>query len=236
MRLDERRLPEAIIRALTFDFDGLILDTETAEHQAWQEVYRQHGTELPLDRWVECIGTDAKAFDPYEQLERQLGELVDRAAIRRHRRLRTAEILADRSTLPGVRDFIEAATARGIRLGVASSAREAWVAEHLQRLGLYDAFDAIRCADHVAKVKPDPAVYLSICEALEVDPSSAVAIEDSPNGILAAKRAGLFCLSVPNLMTRSLSMDAADLVVVSLATITLDELIARAARPRLQAS
>jgi HAD superfamily hydrolase (TIGR01509 family) len=234
--LDGRRTSEVFIRALVFDFDGLILDTETAEHQAWQEIFRQHGTELPLDRWVDCIGTDASRFDPYEQLERQLGELVDREAIQRARIIRTAELVAARSTLPGVRDFIESATARGLRLGVASSSSEAWVSEHLNRLGLYDAFDAIRCADHVEQVKPDPAVYLCICEALEVPPSTAIAIEDSPNGILAAKRAGLYCLSVPNLMTRSLSMDAADMVVVSLATISLDEVIERASRPRLQAS
>ena len=107
---------------------------------------------------------------------------------------------------------------------------------HLRRLGLLDAFDVVRCAEHVDRVKPDPAIYRCICAALDVAPREAIAIEDSPNGILSAKRAGLYCLSVPNLMTRSLSMDAADLVVVSLATISLDEVIDRATRQRLQAS
>jgi HAD superfamily hydrolase (TIGR01509 family) len=214
----------------------LILDTETAEHQAWQEIYREHGTELPLERWVEGIGTGPDAFDPYEQLERQLGELVDRNRIRRRRSARTSEILLDRSTLPGVASFIERARELGLALGVASSSSRAWVSGHLRRLDLEGHFDAICCCDDVRQVKPDPELYVSICNALGVDPASAIAIEDSPNGIQSAKEAGLYCVSVPNALTRNLAMDAADLVLVSLATLTLDEVIERARRQRRRAS
>jgi len=104
------------------------------------------------------------------------------------------------------------------------------VSEHLRRLALEDCFDAFCCSDDVDCVKPDPELYLSICRTLQVDPDDAIAIEDSPNGIRAAKAAGLYCVSVPNALTRSLAMDAADLVLVSLATVTLDEVIERAGR------
>jgi len=224
--------PEAVIRALVFDFDGLILDTETAEHQAWHEIYAEHGTVLPLDRWLECIGTSmAGLFDPIEQLERQLGELVDRTRLRRQAADRARGLLADRSTLPGVTDHIARAGELGLRLAVASSSSRGWVEAHLERLGLGGAFDAIRCSDDVTSVKPDPELYLAVCRALEVAPSDGIAIEDSPHGIRAAKGAGLYCVSVPNALTRHLSMDEADLVLVSLASLSLDDIIDRARRP-----
>ena len=170
----------------------------------------------------------AGIFNPYEQLERQLGELVDRDRIAVRVRTRTHEILADRSTLPGVTDFIERAHELRMGLGVASSSSRSWVEEHLRRLGLIDAFAVIRCSDDVERVKPDPALYLAVCRELDASPDQSIAIEDSPNGIRAAKDAGLFCVSVPNALTRNLSMDAADLVLVSLASISLDEVIERA--------
>lgn len=230
------RTPEAAIRALVFDFDGLILDTETAEHQAWQELYREHGAELPLERWVEGIGASWDQWSPYDQLEQQLGELVDRERVRASVRTRTSEILSDRSILPGVTEFLERAGELGLATGVASSSTRAWVQGHLRRLGLHDRFDAICCADDVGRVKPDPELYLSICDALDATPCEAIAVEDSPNGIRAAKAAGLYCVSVPNALTRMLSMDAADLVLVSLASVSLDEVIERAARPSRRAS
>jgi beta-phosphoglucomutase-like phosphatase (HAD superfamily) len=228
---------EADIRALVFDFDGLILDTETAEHQAWQETFAEHGTELPLERWLECVGTQmAGVFDPLEQLERQIGELVDRPRIAARVRARKLAILADRSTLPGVAEYIERAAELGLALAVASSSSREWVESHLRRLGLLDAFSVLRCSDDVASVKPDPELYLSVCQALAVPPAQSIAIEDSLHGIRSAKTAGLYCVSVPNALTRHLSMDAADLVLVSLASISLDEVIERARRPRSPAA
>lgn len=209
----------------------MILDTETADHQAWQEIYAEHGTVLPLERWLECIGTDAAdPFDPIEQLERQLGELIDRPRLRVLAAARTREILEHRSTLPGVTDYIVRASELGLALGVASSSSRSWVETHLDRLGLHGAFDAIRCSDDVAHVKPDPALYLAVCDALSAEPARCIAIEDSPQGIRSAKGAGLYCVSVPNALTRHLSMDEADLVLVSLASVALDEIIERAQR------
>lgn len=227
---------EAAIRALVFDFDGLILDSETAGLQAWQEIYLEYGTELPNDRWVDGIGAGAAAFDPCDQLERQLGELVDRDTLHRRHRRRTAELIGGRSALPGVNEFIDCARERRMLLAVASSSSRNWVEENLDRLALRDCFDVIRCADDVSRVKPAPELHLSVVRALDVDPSEGIAIEDSPGGIAAAKAAGLYCISVPNALTRSLSMDAADLVLVSLATVTLDEVVERAGRHRHRAS
>jgi HAD superfamily hydrolase (TIGR01509 family) len=224
------------IRALVFDFDGLILDNETAEHQAWQEIYADYGTDLPTERWAEASGARAGTWNPYEQLERQLGELVDRSLLSARVTQRSAEILASRSTLPGVSDFIESARRRDMRLGLASNRPRKWIEIHLGRLGLITHFDAVRGSEDVAQVKPDPALHLSVCGALEVAPDASIAIEDSPDGIRAAKSAGLYCVSIPNALTGNLSMDMADRVLLSLATTTLDDVIARAGDPRRCAS
>ena len=173
----------------------------------------------------------AGVFDPVEQLERQLGELVDRTRLRARAAARRLEILADRSTLPGVTDWIERARELGLRLAVASSSSRSWVEGHLGRLGLHERFDAIRCSDDVARVKPDPELYRSVCTALAIAPAQSIAIEDSLHGIRSAKGAGLYCVSVPNALTRHLSLDEADLVLLSLASLPLDEVIARARRP-----
>mgnify|MGYP001823953489 CR=1 FL=1 len=91
---------------------------------------------------------------------------------------------------------------------------------HLGPLGLDSTFDRIRCRNDVAHTKPDPAVYLAALEALGVQEHQAIALEDSPNGVLAAKRAGLYCVAVPNSMTRGLAFDRADLQVTSLADVS----------------
>ncbi len=228
-------LSEAVIRALVFDFDGLILDTQTAEHQAWQEIYLEHGSELPLDQWRACGTPNAPAFDPCDQLERQLGELVDREQLCRRHRHRATELLGGRSILPGVSEFIGRARERNMLLAVASCSPRSWVQGNLQRLALESNFDVIRCAEDVSRVKPDPELHLSVSRALGVEPEDSIAIEDSPIGIAAAKAAGFYCVSIPNSLTRSLSMDAADLVLVSLTAITLDEVVERAQRQGHQA-
>jgi len=216
-----------LIRAIVFDFDGLILDTETPEYQAWQRVYREHGAELPMALWVRCIGTDRSAFDPLEYLESLVGASSDRAGLLARRRAIHDEALARSSALPGVEQYLRSALARGLRRGVASSSSRRWVTGHLSNLGLADYFNTVVCRDDVERVKPDPALYRLATERLGVDPDEALALEDSPNGIAAAKAAGLRCVAVPNPMTRALPLDQADLVVTSLAEVGLDLLLER---------
>ena len=219
-----------MIRAIVFDFDGLILDTELPEFQSWQEIYQAHGCTLPFAVWAMCIGT-TEAFDPYAYLEEQLGRAVDREAVQLQRRQLCDALIAAQTVLPGVHDYIADARRLGLQLGVASSSSRAWVSGHLTRLDLHQHFICIKCRDDVPRTKPDPALYQAALAALGVRPEEAVALEDSPNGILAAKRAGLFCVAVPNPLTRQLSLAQADLQVSSLADLPLTALLA-AVQPR----
>ncbi len=214
------------IRALIFDFDGLILDTEGPEFQSWCEIFAAHGCQLDLASWAVTIGT-ANAFDPYAELEARLGRAVDREAVRARRRERNAALLAAETIRPGVGEYVAAARRMGLRLGVASSSPRSWVAGHLARLGLLDRFDCLRCVDDVRQAKPDPELYLAALSALEATPEEAIALEDSPNGVLAAKRAGLFCVAVPNPLTARLPLDHADLRLDSLADLPLEALLRR---------
>lgn len=214
-----------MISALIFDFDGLILDTEVPEFQAWQETFERHGGELSLEVWAACIGTSSDAFDPYVYLERQIGHTIDREAIRSQHRQRCAELLAAQPVLPGVQDYLNDADQLGLQLGLASSSSRTWVTRHLSRLGLITHFTSIRCADDVHQVKPDPALYQGVLESLGLRAEEAIALEDSPNGVLAAKRAGLFCVAVPNALTRQLPLDHADLRFTSLTDMSLEALI-----------
>ena len=216
-----------MIKALVFDFDGLILDTEVPEYQSWQESYQAYGCSLSLSKWTEAIGTH-DTFDPYDDLAQQLGRPVDRAAIRAKQRTRFAELMANQSILPGVERYIFRARELGLKLGVASSSSRSWVTGYLAQLGLEAYFDSIKCGDDVERTKPDPAVYLASLQALRVKAHEAIALEDSPNGVLAAKRAGIFCVAVPNAMTQQLSFDLADLQISSLAELSLEKLLLQA--------
>ncbi len=211
------------IRALVFDFDGLILDTETPEFEAWQTVFSRHGIDFPEQWWVHAIGRGAEQITetPTDLLERLTGQAIDHTVV-------NAEYLGLKMTsiylkeiLPGVRELVSEARSSGVRVGVASSSSHSWVDAHLHRLGLFESFEAVLCADDVSRAKPYPDLYLAACSALKTEPSEAVAIEDSPNGIRAAKDAGLGCLAVPNSLTKGLDLSLADAVVESLQGVTL---------------
>jgi HAD superfamily hydrolase (TIGR01509 family) len=216
-----------MINALIFDFDGTILETEGPIFQSWQELYQSYGCQLSLEGWSANIGTAEEVFDPFEELEKCLGCSLDRQRIEPARRQREIDLILTQPALPGVVDYIQEAKRRDLKLGLASSSSCAWVIGHLARLGLLEFFDVINAGDDVPLTKPDPALYLLTLEGLGVHGEQAVAFEDSPNGVLAAKRAGMYCVAVPNALTRLLPIDHADLRLESLADMPLEELLHR---------
>ena len=215
-----------MIRALVFDFDGLILDTEVPDFGSWQEIFAEYGGELSLDTWSAYIGTSSNAFSPIDHLETQIGRPLPREEIRVRRRARYLELVEQQSVLPGVVDYLEDARRMGLRIGLATSSSGGWAPGHLDRLGLLHYFDSVHCAEHVRTVKPDPELYRCCTAALEVAPHQALALEDSPHGIRAAKTAGLYCAAIPNALTRGLGLNEADLQLSTLTEAPLEKLIA----------
>jgi HAD superfamily hydrolase (TIGR01509 family) len=221
----------AALRALVFDFDGLILDTETPEFRAWQEVFAAHGAVLEAVDWTHVIGSTDSGWDPATEIERQTGARADRVALREAWTVRRVELLALESVRPGVVELVKEAARRDLGLAVASSASRSWVEGHLIRLGLRDAFSVIATGDEVPHSKPDPAVYRLAVARLGVPAAAALALEDSPNGVRAALAAGLRCIAVPNEVSRQLDLSAADAVLGSLAELDLDRLPCGRDRP-----
>ena len=214
------------VRALLFDFDGLIVDTETPSFASWQEVYREHGQELPLERWAAVIGTIG-GFEPLDYLEELHGP-VDRQAVNERRREHELGLVEIENLRPGVLDYLEEANRLGIKTAIVSSSSRSWVDRHLIRLERAEHFDEIVTADlDQERAKPRPTLYLEALERLGVSADEAIAFEDSPNGVKAAKAAGIYTVAVPNGVTISLGLGEADLVLDSLAQMPLHELLAR---------
>ena len=209
------------LRALIFDFDGLIVDTEGPGFRAWSELYQANGCSLPFDKYSACIGTIG-GFDLHGYLEEQSGRSFERSELEHACNARWLELMEDQQLLPGIAACVSSAKARGLKLAIASSSTQEWVGSNLRKFGLLDQFDAVCTRDYVSAVKPDPALYLLALEKLDVTADEAIAFEDSPPGVLAAKRAGLFCIAIPNSLTRNLSLDHADRRLRSIEEFDLD--------------
>lgn len=203
----------------------MIVDTETPLFESWAELFREHGHQLELEHFTRVIGS-ADHFDPVLHLEGLVGELADKESVRERIRRRYHEKVATQGLLPGVSEAVGQAKRLSLGLGVASSSRRPWIEEHLTRLGLRDAFTCLACRDDPPGLrgKPHPDTYEAALRCLGVDADEAIAIEDSPNGVRAAKAAGLRCLAVPNGLTAHLDLSEADVTATSLAGVTLADL------------
>jgi HAD superfamily hydrolase (TIGR01509 family) len=212
------------LRALLFDFDGLIVDTETPALASWRELYVEHGHELTLERWSAAVGT-IDGFDPVAHLRTLAGDVdLDESLARRT--ARELELVEVEQLRPGVLAYLEEARRRGLATAIVSSGSRPWIDRHLARLERAEHFVDIVTADgDPARAKPLPVLYLEALGRLGLAPREAVAFEDSPNGVRAAKAAGLFCVAVPNSVTASLGLDEADLVVASLAELPFARLL-----------
>jgi HAD superfamily hydrolase (TIGR01509 family) len=217
-----------MIQALIFDFDGLILDTETPEFVCWQNIYREHGFELPHEKWGTIIGGNGHSdFDAAEHLANLLQGRLDSDSLRARNRFESDQMIVAQSALPGVLEYLQEAKRLGIKLAIASSSPHSWVDDHAKRIGVFEYFDEVIAADDVGlgRIKPNPDLFLLALKRLKVPKEAAIVFEDSPNGVKAAKRAGIFVVAVPNSVTSTLSIEGADLIVNSLRDLPLSELL-----------
>ena len=211
-----------IVRGLIFDFDGVILDTESALIEAARQIHADHGVvfdQAAMSRVAGHIGFG----DPWGRFPAAVSQ-VD--LWHRHGTL-SRELFGQLPVMPGVLSWLDAAGAAGLALGVASNSTHSYVRAHLDRLGLLPRFGVLSGRDQVDLPKPAPDIYLRTAGLLGIPPSTAVAVEDSTVGCASARAAGLKVIAVPGPATSSHDFSAAQLLLPSLDRMSLSDALAR---------
>lgn len=212
-----------MIRALVFDFDGLIIDTETPLIDSYGAVHSAHGISFDRDLFVRNVGHADYAFDPWQGFSPH----TDRASLELERRSIKDELLLRQPVLPGVRELIAAGKAAGLSIGIASNSEHTWVEPHLSRVGLRPYFDFIACRGDTPSPKPEPDLYKLVLNRFGLRGHEAIAFEDSHTGTLAAKRANLWTVAIPNVSTAHHDFAHVDLRLQSMDEVALPALITK---------
>jgi HAD superfamily hydrolase (TIGR01509 family) len=208
------------VQAVIFDFDGLLMDTESTMLASWQWAWRQHGLELDMTGFFADHGGDVTQ-ERYARLASAVGPAFSLEASHAGRLAYREMLHRDLSLSAGIPCWLDQAAALGIRLAVASSSPGDWVRGHLGRAGVLARFDVLACGDEVARAKPDPGVYALALLRLGVPAANAVAVEDAPHGVAAAAAVGLRCIAIPNPHADPARFGAADVVLASAADAAL---------------
>ncbi|MEO2077092.1 MAG: HAD family hydrolase [Bacillus sp. (in: firmicutes)] len=211
------------MKAVVFDFDGLIVDTETVWYESFKEVLSNHGLELSVEQFARVIGTDDA--DLYAYIEKNLSSPVQSVVIKDAAHKLFAVKMGEPVLRNGVKEYLIEAKELGLKIGLASSSSREWVEGYLKKLNIFSYFDVIRTRDDVSKVKPDPELYVKAVEALGVDATEAFAFEDSLNGLKSARAAGIQCVVVPNSVTAHLNFTDYSLKISSMSDLRLKQVL-----------
>jgi HAD superfamily hydrolase (TIGR01509 family) len=222
------------IDAVIFDFDGIVLDSETPEYESHRRIYERCGVTLTVDEWCGVIGTWSEGHDEqwFKRLSEQSGDAPARDAYFAERR-RVFEEIVPAGPMRGVQELLTLLRGVGIPTAIASSAPARWVVGAVERLGIRPLFDAVVTGDEVAQRKPAPDVYLEAARRLGVEPARSIAIEDSGPGIAAALAAGMKAVAIPHWLTERHDLSGADLTVAHAGELTLDRLARLCAEQRI---
>lgn len=215
-----------MIRALIFDFDGLILDTETPLIDAYSDVHSAYGKPFDRNLFINGVGHADYAFDPWREFDGR----HDRNELDREMRFYKQIRVLAQPILPGVVPMMNLAKENGLSVALASNSSHSHCDGHLKRIGLLERFHVIACREDVASPKPEPDLYQLAVERMGMSPHEAIAFEDSHAGSLAAKRAGLWCVAIPNPSSTHHDFTHVDCRVDSMAELTLEMLVSRFSR------
>lgn len=199
-----------MLTSLLFDFDGVILDTEWPIYLSMQRVFREHGHELPLHEYVQCIGSDFRTWSPETHLEELTGKTFDWSVIGIERNAWIRSEIEKLDAMPGVRETLRYCKAEKIPCAVVSSSSHDWVDRWLEKLDLTDFFEFIIAREDAPRIKPAPDLYLEAVRLLERPASECLVIEDSHNGLLAAHAAGCPVVAIPNRITAEIDFSDAE--------------------------
>ena len=212
-----------MLELLIFDFDGTILDTETPEYQAWSVVFKKYDSHLPLSVYLNSVG-GGDFFDPIIYLQKQITKELDYESIKKYYKEIFHDLLLKQSLMPGVLNILKEAKKNKLKVAIASSSDKIWVTSHIERLNIAQYFDCIKCSNDVLRIKPYPDLFLSVINELQVCKKRTIAFEDSQNGINSAVAANLFCIAIPNKLTKNSELKGYARKIKSLENIALEDL------------
>lgn len=209
-----------LYKAVVFDMDGVIFDSERAVMQCWKEVASRHNIPDIEKAILACTGTTMVrtreimlnlygANFPYDEYARESSVIF-------HSRYDGGRL----PMKPGVKELLTFLKEHDKKIALASSTRQQVVTDELRDAGIIEYFDRIICGDMVSRSKPAPDIFLKACEELNVSPSDSYAIEDSYNGIRAAHAGGLHPIMVPDLLPADEEMQSlAEIVLPNLTSV-----------------
>jgi HAD superfamily hydrolase (TIGR01509 family) len=208
------------VRAVIFDFDGLLADSEPLQIHAWQQFLSRYDKRLEPDLLHEMFGLRVR--DSSKLVRERLDLPISPEQVMDERDEIFMELVErELSLFPGARPLVSRLSEmHSIRLALATSGRRPYIELALRTSGLAGAFEVEVNGDDVQRGKPDPEIYLRAAQRLGVAPGACVALEDAPHGIHSAKSAGMRCLAVPNDMTRQIpGFERADAVLEGLSEV-----------------
>ena len=211
-------------RAIIFDFDGLILDTETPQAEVWREMFSKVGADFDLKVYNSIIGGfKSDVYRPEVELAKILNDGRSPEKLLLQVQEAQLERILSNPINPGVIEVLDDASQRGIVAAVGSSSPCDWVQGHLKRLGLFDRFETVVTYDDVSKPKPSPEIFELVLKRLNAEAKDVIVLEDSANGVLAAHRANLRVVAVPNAVTEVMDFSLASEVLSSLLELDLNK-------------
>ncbi len=212
-------------KAVIFDLDGLIIETEAVYCHIWQREFAKAGLTFDMVGYQNLIGAHhiPNGYRPQEILAAHLNDGVSARDLRRAVEVEAYQTIQNEEALPGVRQVLDDAEQKGYLLAVGSSSEQKWVHGHLKRLNIFDRFATIVTADDVKNAKPAPDIFLKVLENLGVAPQNAIVLEDSNNGVVASHSAGIRVIAVPNEATLGQDFSLATAIIPSLEALNLED-------------
>lgn len=211
-----------MLKGLIFDFDGLILDTETPIYKAWTKVYDFYDCILPFDRWMSTVGSSETYFDPIQYLHSISQVKINDIEVMKLYSQYESDLIKVEKIMPGIMELLVNANDKGLKLAIASSSPISWVKKYAIHLGIEKYFTIFATKDEVKLTKPHPDLYQLALKKIGFDHTEVVALEDSLHGILAAKTAGIYSIAIPANLTKDLDFSNADMIVPNASAINLD--------------
>jgi HAD superfamily hydrolase (TIGR01509 family) len=196
------------LKAVLFDLDGLMINSERNSYYIWRDYLSDFGLEFTYEEYQKLIGQGSTFTAEY--MQKRIGSSIPAQQIMDEHWDRLTEYIAEHvDPFPGLYDLIEELQKLGLLLGVASNSRKNYVEQALIGLKLLDTFQCVLSAEQVGRSKPAPDVYLQAANCLGVSAPLCLALEDSPPGMKSALAAGMRCVVVPNLDLNASNFDGA---------------------------